>query len=187
MQTSISQALIPQTLIKFENKVVAEIIAFVAGVSLISLLAQVAITLPWTPVPITGQTLGVALVALSWGRQRAISIMLGYLSFGALGLPIFALGKSGLSIGPTLGYLVGMLLSSYMVGALSDNGYTTSFKKSLIAAFSGSVIIFSCGLIGLSFFVPGQLLIASGLLPFIPGDIIKNIIAASVSWKMRSK
>lgn len=187
MQISISQALIPQRLIKFENKVVAETIAFVAGVSLISLLAQVAITLPWTPVPITGQTFGVALVALSWGRQRAISIMLGYLSFGALGLPIFALGKSGLSIGPTLGYLVGMLLSSYVVGALSDNGYTTSLKKSLIAAFSGSVIIFSCGLIGLSFFVPGRLLIASGLLPFIPGDIIKNIIAASVSWKMRTK
>ena len=135
MQILISQALIPQTLIKFENKVIAEIIAFAAGVSLISLLAQVAITLPWTPVPITGQTLGVALVALSWGRQRAISIMLGYLSFGALGLPIFALGKSGLSIGPTLGYLVGMLISSYVVGALSDRGYTTSFKKSLMAAF----------------------------------------------------
>ncbi len=187
MQKISSQALIPQIIGQVSQKVIAELITFTAGVLLISLLAQLAVPLPWTPVPLTGQTLGVTLVALSWGQKRALSVIVGYLLIGALGLPIFALGKSGLSVGPTLGYLIGMVLSSYLVGSLADKGFTNTFKKTLFAAFAGSAIVFTFGLIGLSFFVPKNLLLTAGLLPFIPGDIIKNTIASFISFKIKQK
>src|SRR4051812_12271756 len=105
-----SEALIPIRLSQSQNKVLSELAALFGGVLLLSLLAQVAIPLPWTPVPITGQTFGVALVALSWGRKRALSAFLAYLAVGAFGLPVFAAGKSGLMMGPTFGYLVGMMV-----------------------------------------------------------------------------
>lgn len=181
-----SEALVPQILDGINQKFVGEVLSFLFGILLLSALAQVAIPLSWTPVPITGQTLGVTLVALSWGRKRATAVIGSYIFLGSIGLPIFALGKSGLVFGPTMGYIVGMALSSFIVGSLADRGFTHSLKKSLVAAFIGSFVVFSCGLIGLSFFIPKGLLLTSGLWPFIPGDIIKNTIAATLSWKAKS-
>ena len=180
-----SQALVPNTIAKASNKFLTETVFFLLGVLALSLLAQIAIPLPWTPVPITGQTFGVALVALSWGRKRAFSIVLSYLALGAMGLPVFAMGKSGLALGPTTGYLVGMMVASFVVGTLADIGFTKTFSKSLIAAFCGSLCTFTCGLIGLSLFVPNEALLTAGLLPFLPGDVIKNFLAATISWKAR--
>lgn len=150
-----------------------------------SLLAQISISLPWTPVPITGQTLGAALISLSWGRKRSTGIIFSYLALGASGLPVFAHGSSGFSFGPTSGYLFGMLIASFVVGTLADHGYTKTFGKSLFAAFAGSLCTFFFGLLVLSFFVPKDQLLLTGLFPFIPGDVIKNIIAASVSRTVR--
>jgi len=181
-----SEALIPRLLSRFERKFLFESISFLSGVLLISALTQVAILLPWTPVPITGQTFGVALVALSWGRKRAFSIFLGYLALGSLGAPVFALGQSGFLVGPTMGYLIGMLVASLVVGGLADFGFTKTFARSLLAAFVGSLITFSFGLWGLSFFIGDGLLMA-GLFPFIPGDILKNTLAATLSWKLRNR
>lgn len=180
-----SQALVPIALSHTGNKILSEALSLICGVVLLSLLAQITIPLPWTPVPITGQTFGVALVALSWGRKRALSIFIAYLAVGAIGLPVFALGKSGLAIGPTFGYLVGMMIASFVVGTLADLGFTKSFWRSLLAAYLGSLCIFTCGLIGLSLFVPSEALLMAGLIPFLPGDIIKNSLAAFLSWKLR--
>ncbi len=185
MSVLASDALIPQLINKSNNKLLAETALWLGGIFLLSVLAQIAIPLPWTPVPITGQTLGVALVSLSWGRKRAFSVLISYLILGSLGLPIFAMGSSGLLLGPTLGYLLGMALASLAVGHLADRGFTKTFTKSLLAAFTGSLIIFTFGLIGLSFFIPHDKLIAAGLLPFIPGDIIKNFLAATISRSIR--
>ncbi len=182
-----SEALIPQIISKAERKTLSDFISIIAGVAVLSLLAQIIIPLPWTPVPITGQTFGVTLVALSWGRKRALAVLLLYMALGGFGLPVFAAGKSGLLLGPTLGYLAGMVCSSYVVGYLADKGFTRTFKKSLIAAFCGSALVFLFGLIGLSFFVPFEALMAAGLLPFIPGDIIKNTLAAYLSAKVRTQ
>lgn len=182
-----SEALIPQLISKTERQTLANFISIVAGIALISLLAQVIIPLPWTPVPITGQTFGVTLVALSWGRKRALAVILSYLALGGLGLPIFAAAKSGLLMGPTLGYLVGMIFSSMVVGYLADKGFTRSFGRSLVAAFSGSLLVFTFGVIGLSFFLPAEMLLTAGVLPFIPGDIIKNTLAAYLSAKVKTQ
>lgn len=180
-----SLAMIPQLVLKSKNKFLAEALYIIAGFFLLSILAQVAIPLPWTPVPITGQTFGVTLIALSWGRKRALGITATYLLAGSMGLPVFAGAKSGLILGPTFGYLLGMLVSSYAVGHLSDLGFTKTFKKSLLAAFVGSFFVFSFGLLVLSFFVPSSTLLMAGLLPFIPGDILKNTLAAVLSTQAR--
>ncbi|MBK9294314.1 MAG: biotin transporter BioY [Oligoflexia bacterium] len=183
--TQTSYALVPTLVVKSKNKLLAEALYVFAGFLLLSLLAQISFALPWTPVPITGQTFGVTLVALSWGRKRALGVISLYLFAGWAGLPVLASGKSALVYGPTFGYLCGMVLSSYAVGHLSDLGFTKTFLKSLVAAFTGSVFTFGCGLFVLSFFVPREALLVSGLLPFIPGDILKNTLAAVLSNKAR--
>lgn len=177
-----SKAFIPVTLIKFPNHAKAVVVSIFLGVTMLALLAQIKIILPWTPVPITGQTFGVALLALIWGSRLSLGTFATYLGLGFIGAPVFAGGASGLIIGPTFGYLVGMLVASWLVGKLSDRGWSESFPKALIACYMGSLIIFSCGVIGLSFFVPVKALLISGVLPFLPGDLIKNILAA---WTVR--
>ncbi len=148
------------------------------GVMLLSLLAQVSIVLPWTPVPVTGQTFGVLLISLMMGRNRSFLTVLAYLTVGALGAPVFVVARSGLSIGPTNGYLVGMLVSSYLVGWLSDRGWCQKFSTCLAAGLVSSLMVFSCGLFGLSYFIPSEALFTAGLFPFLPGDLIKTTLAA---------
>lgn len=177
---NLEMALVPQMLALRGNKTVENILAVAIGVVLLSLLAQIAIPLPWTPVPITGQTFGVALTALLWGRKRSFAIMCSYLLIGAAGLPVFALGKAGISFGPTFGYLVGMLVASYVMGFFADQISQKTFLKIYAVAFLGSVITFSCGLIGLSYFIPSETLFSSGLLPFLPGDIVKTLLASLI-------
>lgn len=176
-------ALVPQFISDRGNKIQENILSVVLGVLCISVLAQIAVPLPWTPVPVTGQSFGVALTALLWGRKRAMATVLSYMSLGALGLPIFALGKSGFSLGPTVGYLIGMVLATYWMGTLSDRGWTKTWGRAYLTAFSGSLIIFSCGVVGLSFFVPVQDLFVAGVLPFLPGDLIKTLLASSLAFQ----
>ena len=118
------QAFIPQILSHRGNKILENILAIFVGVLSLSLLAQIAIPIPWTPVPITGQTFGIALISLLWGRNRSFAVVFSYLFIGALGFPIFAFGKSGLVFGPTFGYLIGMLAASVWMGFLADRGWT---------------------------------------------------------------
>lgn len=164
-----------------------------AGIALLGLLAQISLQLSFTPVPITGQTLGVALVSLLWGRKRGVACVAAYLALGAAGIPLFAFAQSGIGFGPTTGYLAGMLIASFAMGTLADRGWTKSFTHTWIAAFAGSVITFTCGVIVLSFFVPHDSLMMAGVLPFVPGDVVKTIIACTivsraskmVTWRKR--
>lgn len=171
------QALVPRFILSKGNALSTNIIAVISGIILLSLLAQISIPLPFTPVPITGQTFGVAFIALTWGRKRSVAILMSYLSLGAMGLPIFASGQSGFG-GATSGYLIGMLIGSYIMGFLSDQGWCNTFIKSLAAAYLGSFCVFISGLFILSFFIPHQGLLASGFYPFLPGDSLKNFLAA---------
>jgi biotin transport system substrate-specific component len=164
-----------------ENRNIHRVIVVLGGAAAISLLAQLVI--PLQPVPITGQTFGVTLMALLLGRRLGFATVLTYLAIGAAGLPVFAGAQSGLTLGPTLGYLVGMAASAFVVGGLADRGYTSSFGRALVAGFCGSALVYTFGLIGLSFFVPREQLLAFGFLPFVPGDLIKTTLAASIAWQ----
>lgn len=159
-----------------------ELSALIFGVAVMGLLAQIAVKLPWSPVPITGQTLGVALISLLWGRDRAALVMLSYVLLGVGGVPLFAL-KGGFLLGPTFGYLVGMMFAAVVVGWFADLGASRTFGRALTAAYFGSAITFACGLWGLSFFVPARELLWAGLIPFLPGDLIKNILAAWIATR----
>jgi len=183
----LSRAFVPATINHTHNQVLVSALSVMLGIVMLALLAQVTIVLPWTPVPVTGQTFGVSLLALMWGSRLSLVTFISYLGLGFLGAPIFASGMSGLLIGPTFGYLVGMLLSSWVVGNLSDRGWAESFKTALGACYIGSLITFLCGVGVLSFFIPADKLLMAGVVPFLPGDLIKNTLAATLVRKLPRK
>jgi biotin transport system substrate-specific component len=176
-----SQALVPSWIESKDQKVLLNILAIFAGSALLTLLAQIKIILPFTPVPITGQTFGVAFLALSWGSRRAMSSFAVYLLEGFIGLPVFAAVTSS----ATLGYLAGMLIACGVVGTLADRGYAKSVGSAFLCCVVGSICIFSCGLLGLSLYLPAGMLLKAGLLPFLFGDFIKNILAASLAMTLK--
>lgn len=166
---------------KAESLWLLDVLSVALGVLLVSALAQVRIFLPWTPVPITGQTFGVALMALSWGRKRGLAVMITYISAGALGLPVFATAASATLMAPSLGYLLGMCVAAYWMGLMADLGWTKSFFKTWLVAASGSLIIYACGVLVLSQFVPSNQLLALGVFPFLIGDFLKTLAASALA------
>lgn len=155
--------------------------ALIVGASLVTALAaQIAIPVPWSPVPITGQTFAVLLSGAVLGARRALLAQLLYLAEGAVGLPVFAGLSSGLAIfaGPTGGYLAGFPIAAWVTGTLAQRGWDRKFGTMLCAMLAGSVPIFGLGLAGLSRYVPADRLLGAGLLPFVPGDLIKAALAA---------
>ncbi len=163
-----------------DTRALQTLLAALGGSLVIALCAQIIIPLPFTPVPITSQTFAVALIALCLGRRRAGLAVLLYLAEGALGLPVFAGAASGLTFGPTLGYLLGMLLAANWVGFCADKNWARGLTRTFLICFSGSVLIFTCGLAVLSFFIPAKALLVAGFIPFALGDFIKNFTASAL-------
>jgi biotin transport system substrate-specific component len=153
----------------------------IVGASIVtSLAAQLAIPVPWSPVPITGQTFAVTLSGAVLGMRRGFLAQALYLAEGALGLPVFAGGAAGAAVlvGPTAGYLIAFPLAAALIGALAERGWDRRFATMFAAMLLGSVPIFALGLAVLSRFIPAGGLPAAGLFPFIPGDLIKATLAA---------
>ncbi|MFH1184763.1 MAG: biotin transporter BioY [Chloroflexota bacterium] len=167
-----------------------DLLLIIAGVLLLAALAQVRIVLPFTPVPITGQTFGVLLIGAALGSKRGAATILAYIAGGAVGLPFFAGGGSGLGIltGATAGYLAGFVAAAYAVGWLSERGLERNVRTSVIPFLAGTLIIYVCGVAWLSVVLGGfSEAITLGILPFLPGDAIK-LIAASLAlpaaWRL---
>jgi biotin transport system substrate-specific component len=169
---------------------VRDIFLVIAGSLLIAALAQIEIPLPFTPVPITGQTFGVLLIAAALGSKRGMAALLLYIVEGAAGLPFFAGGASGFSIltGATAGYLVGFVAAAYVVGMLAERGMERSIRTSIIPFLIGTLIIYICGVAWLAvLFGNVGKAIAAGLFPFLIGDAIKLIAASLIlpaAWKL---
>lgn len=161
----------------------------IVGASVLTALAaRIAIPVPWSPVPLTGQTFAVLLSGAALGARRAFLAQALYLLEGAAGLPVFAGGAAGLATfaGPTGGYLVAFPFAAALVGALAERGWDRRIRTMLAAMLLGSAVIFALGLAQLSRFVPAQQLLAAGLLPFIPGDLVKSVLAAlafPIAWR----
>lgn len=144
--------------------------------------AYIAINLPFSPVPITGQTFGVLLVAMALGRVRGTAVVTAYLLEGLAGLPVFANGSAGPGVfaGPTAGYLLGFVVAAALVGWLADRGWDKSFGLSVAAMTLGTAVIFIAGLSWLTQFVPGELLLSAGVTPFLPGAVLKIALASLI-------
>lgn len=173
-------ALIPTLVITKNIGRIGYFTSLMLGVIFLAVFAQITIPLPWTPVPITGQTFAIAIIGTLWGRKLAPMTVASYLFLGYLGFPIFANFQSGLSVGPTAGYLVGMFFSSFVMGHLVETFSLKSFFRTFLIVSTGSFITFTCGLIGLSFFVPSDSLLYLGLYPFLIGDLLKTGLSSSI-------
>ena len=163
------------------------------GAGVIALLAQLSVRLPFTPVPVTGQTLGVLLVGASLGSIRGSTSTLVYVGAGAAGLPVFAEGSAGRALllpgSPTGGYLWGFVLAALLIGWLSERGWDRGLGSALGAMLLGEIVIFTLGVVWLSsaLDVSGAQALRLGLYPFVLGDLIKLLVAAGtmpLAWKV---
>lgn len=161
-------------------------VLLIIGFSLFTALcARVSFLLPFTPVPITLQTLAVLLTGAALGSKRGGLAMLLYLAEGALGLPVFASvpGSPGgffALLSFTGGYLWSYPVAAFVTGWLCERGLDRSFFTSALAMLPGTLIIYLLGVLqlGLVLHLSVQQAIVEGMLPFIPGDLFKLVIAA---------
>jgi biotin transport system substrate-specific component len=153
-----------------------------SGSLFVALSAHIAVPLPFSPVPITGQTLSVLLLGALLGSRRGLLSLLLYLSWGLVGLPVFAGGGVGLArlLGPTGGYLVGLAAAAFVTGLLAERGWDRRVGTALLAMLCGNCVVYAFGLPWLAHFIGGGHLLAAGLLPFIPGDLLKLALASAV-------
>jgi biotin transporter BioY len=168
--------------------VVYNTILVVLGSLLVALFARLAITLPFTPVPITGQTYAVLLVGAALGSRRGVLSMLLYIVEGGVGLPFFAAGASGWTrvFGPTGGYLLSYVLAAFVVGWLAERGWDRRLGTCVLAMLAGEIAIYLVGLPWLAAFMGADRVLPLGLLPFVPGDAIKLLLASAslpVAWR----
>jgi biotin transport system substrate-specific component len=167
--------------------------ALVVGGSLvIAGSAQIAVGLP---VPVTGQTFAVLMMAALLGSRRGVLCVLAYLAEGLMGLPVFSQGRAGpaMFFGPTGGFLVGFLPAAYLVGALAERGWDRRAITTMLAMVLGSVAMYACGLAWLSCLNNllgrplGGGVLALGLYPFLAGDVLKIALATFLlpsGWKL---
>ncbi|HYY56339.1 MAG TPA: biotin transporter BioY [Pyrinomonadaceae bacterium] len=160
-----------------------QLILVVAFSLLTALSAQFVIPLPWTPVPVTGQTFVVLLAGALLGSRLGALAMIAYLIEGATGLPFFRAGGGGLSyliVSPTTGYLLSYPLAAFVVGRLAERGWDRRYLSAAAAMTIGSALILLTGWAWLSlWFKSGSDAFRAGVLPFLPGDAVKVALAAA--------
>jgi biotin transport system substrate-specific component len=170
-------------------RAVRDVLLVVGAAGFVGALAQVSIHLSFTPVPITGQTLGVLLAGTALGWRRAAAAMALYAIAGVAGLPWFAGGTAGYA-SASFGYIVGFFFAATACGYLAARGADRNVLKSVPAMLVGEVIIYAFGLtwLALDLHLSASATLSDGLTPFLAGDAIKAAIAAGllplVWWKL---
>lgn len=165
--------------------------ALVVGASLFTaVLAQV--SLPFVPVPITGQTLAVLLSGAVLGWKRGMLAQILYLAEGAVGLPVMANFSGGLPwlMGPTVGYAAMFPFAAALTGYLAQCRWDRSIPRTLLAMVLATALILAGGAAYLTRFVPASDVFAKGVLPFLPGDALKIALAALVlpaTWRLMGR
>jgi len=153
----------------------------ILGASLfIALSAHISVYLPFTPVPLTGHTLAVLMIGATLGSRKGLLSVLTYICEGMIGLPVFAGGAiSPLAIiGPTGGYIAGMLAQAYIVGWFTERKEAFSLSNLISGCLVGVTVQMTMGVLWLAHFVGINNVLALGLVPFIPGEMIKIAIVS---------
>ena len=180
------------------SSALTEALFVVGGIGFISLLAQISLPVPGSPVPVTGQTLGVLLIGTTYGARLGFITFASYLLAGIAGAPIFAPSATSANhgierlTGATGGYLVGMLIASLLLGYLADRKADQKFRTSFPALLLGDLVIFTFGLAWLhaSLDMTWAATFKAGFTPFILGEALKIAITATslpLVWRKISR
>lgn len=184
---------------RYELSLIQKVALALGMACLTGLLAQTRVPLPWTPVPITGQTFAALLAGILLGRWWGGLSQVIYTGLGAAGVPWFNGWTGGIShlAGPTGGYIIGFILAALFIGHFTDKYIRARRFCGLLSLmlFANFVLIYLPGLIQLQLWlnlVKGQVtnfyqVLTMGLFPFITGDIIKIIFAAGIAWGVTPK
>lgn len=175
---------------RYELSIAKKLTLALGMAALTGLLAQVRFLLPWSPVPITGQTLAVLLAGVLLGRWWGGASVAIYAVLGVVGVPWFSGWASG--FGATAGYIFGFILAALFVGHFTDKYIRSrSFLSMLVLMLLANfILIYVPGLIWLGLWlsmVAGKpaasfgALLGMGALPFIAGDITKAALAAAIA------
>lgn len=165
------------------RRLVHPLVLALAGSLVVALAAQVRIPLPFSPVPITLQTAAVVLVGATLGSRLGALALLAYVAEGALGLPVFAGGAGAgptVLLGPTGGYLAGFVLAAFVAGRFAERGWLRTPLGALLGFLVASASVYVTALPWLALFVGLERVLAAGLLPFLPGDLVKTVAAAAL-------
>lgn len=179
----------PRTLADVIPGGLARSVALVAGgAAFVGLTAQIAIPLPFTPVPLSLQTFSVLLVGAVLGSRRGVASMALYLLAGVAGVPWFSAHHSGWSF-PSFGYVVGFVLAAWIVGRLAERGADRHVLRTAGVMVLGNVAIYAFGVSGLVLSTGMSLgkAVLLGVVPFLVGDAIKLVVAAGLlpaAWKL---
>jgi len=180
----ISQRALPRT-------GVMSVVLVVAAAALTALAAQWRIQLPFTPVPITGQTFAVLLTGAALGWKLGAAGQMLYLAVGALGAPVFTEASGGVEViqGATGGYLIGFVFAAGLVGWMAEHRQDRTFATMFTAFILGSVVIYVFGVIGLMISTGWSLTeaVERGVVPFLLGDLVKAAAAGLLlpgAWRL---
>ncbi|QXJ19575.1 biotin transporter BioY [Actinomadura graeca] len=163
--------------------------ALVAGAAaLVGVAAQIAVPLPGTPVPVSGQTFAVLLAGAALGRVRAALGMVVYLLAGMAGVPWFVDGASGTGA-PSLGYVIGFVVAAAAVGWMAERGGDRSPARTVATMTAGTVIMYAAGVPYLmaALHVGPARALELGVTPFLAGDALKVLLAAGLlpaAWRL---
>ncbi|MEW2045948.1 biotin transporter BioY [Streptomyces sp. NPDC005476] len=166
---------------------VRDLALVLGGAALTGLAAQIAVPVPGSPVPVTGQTFAALLVGTTLGARRGVSSLAVYALAGLAGVPWFAGGSSGVSV--SFGYIIGMILATAAVGALARRGADRSAARMAGTMLLGEAIIYLVGVPYLAYAadMSASAAIAAGLTPFLIGDAVKAVLAMGLlptAWKL---
>ncbi len=164
------------------GRAVTNLLLVVGASAVIAIAAQVAIPLPFTPVPLTLQPLAVLLVGVVLGSRRGTAAAALYLLEGLSGLPVFAQGHSGplWLAGPTAGYLYSYPFAAFIAGWFSERGWGNSIMRALCGMLIALAVIYLGGWSWLAILAGPRAAFAMGIVPFVIADVVKVAIGAAL-------
>ena len=170
------------------GRVALNVLLILGASALIALAAQIAIPVPFSPVPLTMQPLAVLLVGVVLGSWRGAAAAILYLLEGASGLPVFSQGHAGAIwlAAPTGGYLMSYPFAAFLAGWLSERGWGSNVRRAVMAMLAALVVIYAGGWAWLATLTDARSAFAMGVAPFVVADIVKVAFgAALLPWAQK--
>ncbi|GAA2040381.1 biotin transporter BioY [Streptomyces carpaticus] len=170
---------------------VRDVALVVGGAALTGVAAQIALPVPGSPVPVTGQTFAALLVGVSLGPARALLSMLLYAVAGMAGMPWFAEASAGYGM-PSFGYIIGMTVAAGVVGELARRGGDRTVLRTAGTMVTGMAVTYAIGVpyLALATGMSAGEAMAAGLVPFLIGDALKAVLAMGAlptAWRLAGR